>query len=500
MKIITSAFNGYGKYIPEFIKSVESQTVKPKEVIIVLGKDHQAPEVKTEVPLRLVKTELDCLGQMINEGMKYVDKDELVLCFNVDDILLPNAVEDIQKVDADIITLRYKWQGSEFYEEGVYGTPKVEMDKIKNWQEYYIGPSGYLAFKKQEVLNTDFWQWPLLWSAKSAGKKIKETKKACAEWILRPSSHGSGKNLERAIEFLDKQAEKYTTNPKLSAFSVVYNEESMCREAWESVEGVDELVICIDDRTNDKTEEIAKEFTDKIYRFKWNDDFAEAKNFAISKCTGDWYFGIDGDCMLKTPLEKIRHAIRETECQMIDMTLYPVGRDWQTHLLPKIFKKGVTYKGQAHEYPVGGKRDFKDYGIKLEYDYSPNHAKDTDRYIRILSKAIKEEPENTRWQFYLAREYFYKKDWKKAIELYNKYIEKATFLAEKADAYLTLARCYWITKQGDKARECVLKAIEINPNFKEALLFMSEIVWPRHSQRWVDFAEHADNSEVLFIR
>jgi glycosyltransferase involved in cell wall biosynthesis len=498
MKIITTAFNGYGKYIPQLMESIKAQTKKPKEVIIVLGKDHGM----TEKPkATIVETDLTCLGELINAGMKHVKDGELVLCFNVDDILLPCAVEEIEKVKADVITLKYLWKGTEFYEKGVCGTPEITMEKVADWQKHYMGPSGYLAFKKRKVLDTDFWQWPLLWGMKAAGKTIKETDKPCAEWLLRPESHGSGKNMERAIEFLDIQAEKYISNPKISIFSIVKDEEDMCREAWESVKDADELVICIDDRTTDKTPEIAKEFTDKIYYFKWEDDFAKAKNFAMSKCTGDWVMNLDADCILVGGMDNIRMAVKETECDMIDTTLYPIGRDWQTHVLPKVFKNAIIrYEGKAHEYPVGGKRDFNDYGIKIEYDYSPNHKKDPDRYIRILTKQIKDDPKDARWKYYLAREYYYKQDYKKAIEIFNEYISTSKFLQEKADAYLTIAKCYWKTQQGDKARHNTLKAIEINPNFKEALLFMSEIVWPRHSNRWKEFAECADNSEVLFVR
>ena len=497
MKIITTAFNGYGKYIPDFLECVKKQTVKPDEVIIVLGKDHGASEIKGATVL---KTELECLGKLVNEGIKQTKKDDLVLCFNVDDILLPNAVEEIKKVKADVITLKYKTKGNQFFHKGIYSTPEITMERIKDWQKYYMGPSGYLAFKKQEVLNTDFWQWPLLWGAKSANKTIKETENVCAEWVIRPNSHGSGKNVQEAIDFLNKWSTKYTSNPTFSVFSIVKDEESMCEEAWQSVQGVDELVICIDDRTTDKTTEIAKKYTDKIYYFKWEDDFAKAKNFAISKCSSEWVMNLDADCMLeKGGLKKIRHAIKETELDIIDTILYPRGREWEYHVLPKVFKRKIKYEGMAHEFLVGGKRDFKDYGIRIEYDYSPNHAKDPERYIRILKKQIKTD-NYSRWKFYLGREYFYQRKWKEAIKIFKQYLKGSDFMAEKADAFLYLAKCYWYIQQGEKARDSCLKAIMINPNFKEALVFMSEIVWPRHKERWVSYAKLADNSEVLFVR
>jgi glycosyltransferase involved in cell wall biosynthesis len=486
--LITTAFNGYGKYIPEFVENAKDQKEPADEIIIVLGKDHGLKEYPEGV--KIIETELTCLGSLVNEGIKQATSD-WVLCFNVDDILFQNAVQEIKRiVNADIITLTY------FLGDEICDTPKITRDRIRNWKDYYMGASGYLAFRKQLVEETDFWQYPLLF--KNADKKIVKTEVPCAEWIQRPDSHGSGKNVQKGIEEIDKYAKKYTHT--LSVFSIVKDEEEMCREAWESVKDADELVICIDDRTTDKTPEIAKEYTDKIYYFKWEDDFAKAKNFAMSKCSKDWVMGIDADCTLED-IKKVYRAIDKTRLDMADVTLYARGMEWHKHQLPKVFRNGkIKYEGRAHEHPVGGKRDFTDYGIRIEYDYSPNHKKDPDRYIRILNKSIKEEPNNPRWKYYLSREYYYRQDFKEAIKRFQEYTACSTFLAEKADAYLYLARAYWKTNQGEEARNCCLKAIQINPNFKEALYFMSQIVWRRHSQRWQDYANLADNSEVLFIR
>lgn len=290
-----------------------------------------------------------------------------------------------------------------------------------------------------------------------------------------------------------------TTNSltKLSAGLIAYNEEEMITEALESIKDVDELVVVIDSRTNDKTEEIARRYTDKIYYFDWVDDFAKAKNFVLSKMTNEWKMVIDADWDVKVPISEIKSAIRQSNADQIDLKLYPRGMEWKTHLLPCIFKGNVQYKGMAHEYAVGGKRDPKDYNLLTEYDRSPNHAKDPDRYIRILTKQIKED-NDPRWKFYLAREHYYKKDFKKATEILKDYFPKSTFLAERAEAYLMASKCYWYLQQGDKAREMCMNAIIINPNFKNALNFMSQIVWKKHSKAWQDYAKLADDSEVLF--
>jgi glycosyltransferase involved in cell wall biosynthesis len=292
---------------------------------------------------------------------------------------------------------------------------------------------------------------------------------------------------------------------KISIFSIVKDEEEMCREAWESVCDADELVICIDDRTTDNTEKIAREFTDKIHFFKWSDSFADAKNFAVNKCSNKWVMGIDGDCVLKTGIESISKAINTTKADIINTTLHPIGMEGVRHIIPKIFnKEKVKFEGMAHEHLIKIDKDVikdtRDYNIVIEYDYSPNHAKDPDRYIRILKKAVQREPNKARWRYYYAREFYYKKRYKEAIEEFHKYISMSSFMAERADAELYLARMYWSIAEGDKARKHCVNAITINPNFKEAFLFMANIVWDKHKQRWLDMAEGANNKEVLFIR
>jgi len=59
-------------------------------------------------------------------------------------------------------------------------------------------------------------------------------------------------------------------------------------------EFVDEIII-VDTGSKDKTKEIAKRFTDKVYDFKWNDNFADARNFSIEKATKEWILILDPD-------------------------------------------------------------------------------------------------------------------------------------------------------------------------------------------------------------
>lgn len=56
----------------------------------------------------------------------------------------------------------------------------------------------------------------------------------------------------------------------------------------------DEIVIA-DTGSSDSTKEIARHYTNQIFAFTWNNDFADARNFSIKKATNDFIFSLDSD-------------------------------------------------------------------------------------------------------------------------------------------------------------------------------------------------------------
>ncbi len=76
---------------------------------------------------------------------------------------------------------------------------------------------------------------------------------------------------------------------------IVKNEEKYLRGCLDSVKGVvDELVI-VDTGSTDSTVKIAEEYGAKIYNYEWSNDFSAARNFALSKSTGEWILYLDAD-------------------------------------------------------------------------------------------------------------------------------------------------------------------------------------------------------------
>lgn len=79
----------------------------------------------------------------------------------------------------------------------------------------------------------------------------------------------------------------------LSVAIITHNEEENIKAALKSVKWADEIVV-VDSFSTDRTRDICKEYTDKIFTFEWR-GFAEQKNKAVSLTTQPWVLVLDAD-------------------------------------------------------------------------------------------------------------------------------------------------------------------------------------------------------------
>ncbi len=97
---------------------------------------------------------------------------------------------------------------------------------------------------------------------------------------------------------------------KLSVTIITYNEEKNIRDCLESVKWADEIVV-VDSFSADKTVEICREWTNKVFRNEWQ-GFVEQKNFALSKASHNWILSIDADERVSDELgEEIRRILND---------------------------------------------------------------------------------------------------------------------------------------------------------------------------------------------
>ncbi len=85
---------------------------------------------------------------------------------------------------------------------------------------------------------------------------------------------------------------------KVSACIIVKNEEQNLPRLLKSIKGKFDEIILVDTGSTDKTVEIAKEYGCKIYQIEWN-GFSDARNYAVSKASGEWIWHFDADFELE---------------------------------------------------------------------------------------------------------------------------------------------------------------------------------------------------------
>lgn len=216
----------------------------------------------------------------------------------------------------------------------------------------------------------------------------------------------------------------------LSQCLIVKNEEKNIRRALTWGKHVVKEQIVVDTGSTDRTVEIALEMGARVFHFKWIDDFAAAKNYAIEQARGNWIAFLDADEYLSTKdaikmlliLEKIESgevSVNGKKPQVIQTALADVrenGKIASVMRQLRIFQniKELRYRNRIHEqifYTGSDKLVYGDVAHEITVfhtgytDQAYAETNKVDRNIRLLKREIEENPENYTSMAYLGETY-----------------------------------------------------------------------------------------------
>ncbi|HRB01437.1 MAG TPA: glycosyltransferase family 2 protein [Ignavibacteria bacterium] len=80
---------------------------------------------------------------------------------------------------------------------------------------------------------------------------------------------------------------------RISGLIICRDEENNIEDCIKSIQWCDEIVV-IDSFSKDRTLEIVKKFTDKVFQNEW-EGFSKQRKFALSKVNSEWIFSLDAD-------------------------------------------------------------------------------------------------------------------------------------------------------------------------------------------------------------
>jgi glycosyltransferase involved in cell wall biosynthesis len=141
-----------------------------------------------------------------------------------------------------------------------------------------------------------------------------------------------------------------TGKKPISVSIICFNEEENIRRCLESIKWADEIII-LDSFSTDKTLEICREYTDKIYQHVF-DGYIEQKNRALDLCTNDWVLSVDADEVVS---DKLAESIADVYTDSTEYTGFKVPRR-------------VFYLGK----PINHGGWYPDYKIRF---FNKNHAR-----------------------------------------------------------------------------------------------------------------------------
>ena len=183
---------------------------------------------------------------------------------------------------------------------------------------------------------------------------------------------------------------------KISAVISAYNEENMISDCLKSLASLADEIILVDNTSLDKTKEIAKKYTTKIYTMP-NDPVMlnKNKNYGFTKATGDWIISLDADERL-TP--KLAHEIK-TAVRNISINGYEIPRKniifgkWIQHSLwwpdynLRLFRKEYGKFPQKH---VHEKLEVRGKTAKLENPMIHYNYQTISQFIRKMDSTYTE--------------------------------------------------------------------------------------------------------------
>lgn len=236
---------------------------------------------------------------------------------------------------------------------------------------------------------------------------------------------------------------------KLTQCLIVKDEEKNLPRALNWGKGLFDEVIVVDTGSKDTTPELAKKLGAKVIHYKWKQDFSAARNFAISKCTGDWIFFLDADeyflesdvSLLRPLIEKIdkqydmvngeKHFYNAVEMPWVNMSNGSVSR--QT----RIFRNDphLRYTGAIHErldVTPGGyikvfRVDKRPAIYHTGYIWSQDNSMldKTARNLDIALSSLKKEPNNARLMLFAAESLMMQGRYSEAEKYFSKAMENS---------------------------------------------------------------------------
>jgi len=278
----------------------------------------------------------------------------------------------------------------------------------------------------------------------------------------------------------------------ISVCLIVKNEENNIARCLQSVKHIAKEIIVVDTGSTDDTVNIAKKTGAKVFHYQWENNFANARNYALEQAGGNWIMFLDADEYIVAGaageeltgfIAKI-HGNRKIDgiACVIENTEGVDGSLKSTDRIVRIFRnsRSVRYKGRIHECV------YKNDGLLMsviaakEAIYirhsgytNANVIEKIKRNLLLLEEDISQGDIGNLTYYYLCHSYLVLEQYEQAINYAHKALEhgviSTTTVAHKPYVVLIQSLLQLYECNQDDVRVIVDAALEKYPRHPEIL-------------------------------
>lgn len=233
---------------------------------------------------------------------------------------------------------------------------------------------------------------------------------------------------------------------KIAVYAISKNEEKFVKRFCESAKDAD-IIQIVDTGSTDNTVEEAKKNGAVVHSISinpWRFDAARNASLALLPADVDVCISLDLDEVLLPGWRDVIEAAWVGETNRLqhlfdngDGLIFGVSR---IHA-----RKGFVWKYPCHEYVVTDARNTEKLAVSKEVLmlHQPDPTKSRGQYMPMLEMAVKEDPNCSRSQFYLARELLFYSKHEDAVREFKKYLAmpSATWFVERSYAMRAIGSC-----------------------------------------------------------
>lgn len=253
----------------------------------------------------------------------------------------------------------------------------------------------------------------------------------------------------------------------VSLCMIVKNEEETIERCLNSIKNAIDEIIIVDTGSTDRTKELCLNYTDKVYDFKWIDDFSAARNYAYQFATMDYILWMDADDIL-LPEDHMKFLqLKKTLDPEVNVVMmkYNTGIDENGNVFFSYYRErlskrecGFQWMEPVHEY-------LQIYGKTINSDIGITHAKPPEAYrktrnLDIYENSIKNnKPLSPRGTYYYARELKDNGRMAEAAEQFESFLDSGKgWKEDNINACSELAKCYMGLNSPDKALQAMFRS------------------------------------------